>query len=64
MVPDPRTERRGICRAMTIGGTGIEWVCIKLVHAPDDGKIYGARRGVIPTADRHYYVPRYPNRST
>lgn len=64
MTPDPRTERHDICGVTFIGATGIEWICIKEVHA----KIYTSRKGKVvydtnPNADRHYFVNRWPNRS-
>jgi hypothetical protein len=32
--PDPRTQRPEICRVTYVGGSGLEWVCIRPVHAP------------------------------
>lgn len=54
------------CGVTQVGGTGIEWVCIRPVHA----KVYTRRRGrkgepifnANPSADQHYMVPRYPGR--
>lgn len=62
-IPDPRTLVPGICGVTSVGGLGIEWICIKKVHA----KIYHNRKGGIiydnnKNADRHYMVNRYPNR--
>lgn len=68
---DPRAQQPGACRATTIGGTGIEWICIRPVHA----KIYYRHSNGAPIfpsgsqhdgrplqADRHLFVPRYPMR--
>lgn len=54
---DPRTERPGICGVVQVGATGIEWVCIKEVHATEDDVRQGREK-----ADRHYFVNRWPNR--
>lgn len=56
------------CGVTTLGGTGLEWVCIKAPH----GKVYtrntpspGHHRGdpiySAAGADAHYFVRRYPN---
>lgn len=63
MSEDPRAQKDDICRLTFIGATGIEWICIRKVHY----KIYkGKKNRYIPSnnpnVDRHYWVPRYPNR--
>lgn len=59
----PWLDRADICGVTRTGPTGIEWICVKKVHA----KIYQGRNGKMvydnnPGADRHFYVNRYPNR--
>ena len=54
----------GICGVTRLGGTGIEWICVRPVHA----KVYKRKDGRTffsenYTADQHYFVRRYPNRS-
>lgn len=63
MEKNPRTEAPHICGVTQVGSLGIEWVCVKKVHA----KIYFRRNGKMfedtrPNADRHYFVPRWLNR--
>lgn len=75
---DPRIGP-GICGITYVGGTGLEWVCIKAPHDPEyrrrstdahhQGYVSGTNShperppGVqAPPADRHYFVPRWPNR--
>lgn len=66
MNEDPRAKKEGICGVTIIGGSGIEWICIRPVHA----KIYYRHKNrkpiysENPTADQHYMVPRWPNRSS
>jgi hypothetical protein len=61
---DPRIKETGICGITCIGGSGIEWVCIRQVHA----KVYNRHKNGAPIydnnrrADQHYFVPRWPNR--
>lgn len=67
---DERAKQKGICGVTTVGGTGIEWVCIRQVH----GAVYTRNRGdrnhrkgdviysTTPNSERHYYVPKWPNR--
>jgi len=67
---DPRLNKEDLCRVTTIGGTGIEWICINKVHA----EVYQRRSSdknhkkgdaifsSAPKADQHYFVPRWPNR--
>lgn len=59
--------REDICGVEFTGVTGIVWICIKAPHA----KIYqrhkprGGENGLIFSehgADRHHYVPKWPNR--
>lgn len=67
---DPRTQKEGICGITTIGGTGIEWICIKKVH--DTAYVRRSsdmthRRGSLvfnnnPRSEQHYFVRRWPNR--
>lgn len=61
---DPRAERTGTCGVTTIGGTGIEWICIKKVHAKweDRHRAPVDSRGNPAQSERHYFVRRYPNR--
>lgn len=72
--PAPEPEDRRPCGVVRIGGTGLEWVCIRPVHA----KVYVRRQGrragdpIFPSgtdrlgralqADRHLFVRRYPER--
>jgi hypothetical protein len=70
LVEDQRAQEPGICGVTTIGGTGIEWVCVRSVHA----KVYQRRTGDRThhrgepiyqdggKADQHVFVPRYPGR--
>lgn len=58
---DERAQRPGICGVTRTTG-GIEWICIREVHA----EVYRRRTRVgevfesNPGVDRHYYVNRYP----
>jgi hypothetical protein len=59
---DPRVGAHDVCGVTTVGGTGIVWICIKKVHA----NLYQSRKGKAiydqnPTADKHYFVVRYPS---
>lgn len=61
---EPRPEDARICGIVRIGGTGIEWVCIRGVHAKwaDRHRPAVDSRGNPAQAERHYMVRRYPNR--
>lgn len=66
---DPRVKEER-CRVTRVGPTGIEWICIKPVHA----KIYYRKVGDKshkkgdriyannPQVDYHYMVNRWPGR--
>lgn len=61
---DPRTRRPGICGVTRTTGN-VEWVCIAATHAKTYVRHGLDRRGQViydqnPSADRHYFVPRYP----
>lgn len=70
MTEDPRAKEKGICGVTFIGSTGIEWICVKKVHAKvytRNTSGYGYRKGdpifsSSRTADSHYFVNRWPNR--
>lgn len=61
---------RDICGVIHVGGLGIEWICVREVHA----KVYIRRKTTKrnhkgdliysnnPVADKHYMVARWPNR--
>jgi hypothetical protein len=61
---DPRAKGTGICGVTRIGGTGIEWVCIRQVHA----KVYNRHKNGAPIyndnpkTEQHYFVPKWPHR--
>jgi hypothetical protein len=62
---DPRADKGNLCGVSFIGSTGIEWICIKPVHA----KLRKRKNGRVelesnPEVDRHYYVNKWPNRPT
>lgn len=62
MVPDPRTERAGICgHRRTTGNT--EWVCIAEPHDEDDVVRPFGLYGNYPKSEQHAFVPRYPKGS-
>jgi hypothetical protein len=60
-----------ICGVISIGGTGLEWICIKPIH----GEVYKRRTSgqryskgdpfysTNPSVDQHYFVRRYQNRN-
>lgn len=68
---DPRAKKSGICGVTTVGGSGIEWICVNPVH----GETYMRkssdrhhRKGELifsnnPKADQHFMVRRWPNRN-
>lgn len=64
--PDPRTDRPGLCGITRTGATGIEWICIRPVHAKWEDRHRPAydSRGNPAQAERHYFVRRYPYRPT
>lgn len=55
--PHPYTERDDICGVTKTGATGIEWICIKEVHATEADIKAGRKR-----IDQHWFVRRWPNR--
>lgn len=69
--PDPRTEAPGICGVTYIGGTGLEWICIRPVHSKTYQRNNGDRthnKGDLiyqdgGAADQHYMVTRWKYRS-
>lgn len=69
--PPPEEGNPRQCGVVRIGGTGLEWVCVREVHA----KVYIRHRTGAPIfpsgrqpdgrpvqADRHLFVRRYPDR--
>lgn len=60
---DPRAKAHGICGHTIVGGLGIEWICIKQVHDREYWRKDGRSAFYDKAADRHYFVPRWPNRS-
>lgn len=68
--PDPRVDP-GICGVVithTIAGVplAIERICIRPPHDTATNKNRGpsSRDGLYPESERHYAVPRWPNRES
>ena len=59
---DERAQGEDLCRVTEIGGTGIEWICIKKVHSKQYKR--KGRYGVTWSlgSEHHYFVRRYPDR--
>ena len=60
---DARLQQDGLCRVTNVDISGREWMCRRPVHA----KLYRRRNGQTvydsnPTADKHWFIPRYPYR--
>lgn len=62
----------GICGVTVHGESAIEWICVKKPHAKIYTRKTTTRRNSAgdlifsnnPTADRHYFVNRWPNRKS
>lgn len=64
------SEGKQICGVVRVGATGIEWICVRPVHAQvyvrrTSGQRYvrgDPKFSTNPSVDQHYFQRRYPNR--